>query len=86
MESQGTVEVVAIDLLDTRQADWLVNSPPKVREAINGGKKLDGFEVAREARGSSVERIEMNVYDLDRRSPASSPSYASLERGPYPPE
>ena len=65
MESRGAAEVVAIDLLDTTQADWPVNSPPKVREAIGRRKELDGFAVAREVRGSSVERVEMNVYDLD---------------------
>jgi tRNA (mo5U34)-methyltransferase len=65
MESRGAAETVAIDLLDPTAADWPVNSAPEVIEAIGRRKEVDGFEIARELRGSSVERIEMSVYDLD---------------------
>jgi SAM-dependent methyltransferase len=65
MESRGAAETVAIDLLDPEAADWPVNSPPESIAAIGRRKELDGFELARELRGSSVERIEMSVYDLD---------------------
>ena len=66
MEERGAAETVAIDLLDITQADWPVNSSRAVMEAIGERKEAgEGFEIARAARGSSVERIEMNVYDLD---------------------
>lgn len=65
MERRGAKDVVAIDLLDVSEADWPVNSPPQVREALSKRKEVDGFQIARELRGSSVERIEMSVYDLD---------------------
>jgi SAM-dependent methyltransferase len=66
METRGADEVVAIDLLDATQADWPVNSSPAVIEAIGQRKRAgEGFEIAHSLRGSSVERIEMSVYDLD---------------------
>ena len=65
MESRGAEEVVAIDLLDMAEADWPITSPTAVREAISRRKEIDGFTLARELRGSSVERLEMSVYDLD---------------------
>ena len=66
MERRGADEVVAIDLLDPAELDWPVNSTAEVMEAV--GKRKDagsGFEIAHRALGSSVERIETNVYDLD---------------------
>lgn len=66
MARRGAAEVVGIDLLDAREADWPVNSAPEVIEAI--GRRKDtgsGFEIAQAALGLDVERIEMNVYDLD---------------------
>src|SRR5205807_8137397 len=66
MERRGAAETVAIDLLDIRQADWPVNSAPDVMESIGERKEAgEGFEIARDALGSGVQRIEMNVYDLD---------------------
>jgi len=66
MERRGADEVVAIDLLDPAEADWPVNSAPAVMEAIGDRKRAGrGFETAHAALGSSVERIEMSVYDLD---------------------
>jgi tRNA (mo5U34)-methyltransferase len=66
MESRGAAEVVAIDLLDPAEADWPVNSTSAVKEAIGQRKEGGrGFDIAHELRGSSVERIEMSVYDLD---------------------
>jgi tRNA (mo5U34)-methyltransferase len=66
MERRGADEVVAIDLLDPLAADWPVNSPDSVKRAIGQRKEAgQGFEIAHAALGSSVERIEMSVYDLD---------------------
>ena len=66
MERRGADEVVAIDLVDPAAADWPVGSDAAVVEAIGERKDAGrGFEIARAALGSSVERREMNVYDLD---------------------
>ena len=66
MERRGADEVVAIDLVDASEADWPVGSDPSVIQAIGERKRAgEGFELARDALGSSVERLEMNVYDLD---------------------
>jgi len=66
MERRGADEVVAIDALDPRAWDWPVGSEQATVEALArrsaGGA---GFEIAREALRSSVERIDCSVYDLD---------------------
>jgi tRNA (mo5U34)-methyltransferase len=66
MEQRGASEVVGIDVLDPLAWDWPANSTNSVMEALEqrqeGGR---GFEIARDALGSSVERLEMSVYDLD---------------------
>ena len=64
MERRGAAETVAIDVLDPRRWDWPVNSRRSVVEAI-GERQGGGFEVARDALGSSVQRLDMSVYDLD---------------------
>ena len=66
MERRGAEEVVAIDVLDPARWDWPVRSPSDVREAI--GKRQAGgagFEIAKRELGSSVERLDRSVYDLD---------------------
>lgn len=66
MEQRGAAEVVAVDLLDAAEADWPANSPPEAIAAIVQRKGTgSGFEIAREALGSQVKRLELNVYDLD---------------------
>src|ERR687886_329868 len=67
MERRGAREVVAIDVLDPRRFDWPVGSDEAVIAQI-GARKGEGrgFEVARAALGSSVERRELSVYDLTR--------------------
>ena len=66
MERRGAGETIGIDIIDPLEWDWPVNSAAAVVEAVeqrkDGGR---GFEIAREALGSSVQRIEMSVYDLD---------------------
>lgn len=66
MERRGAAETVGIDLLDPRAFDWPVNSTTAVVEALAERKEGgQGFEIARDALRSSVERVEMSVYDLD---------------------
>jgi tRNA (mo5U34)-methyltransferase len=66
MERRGADEVVGIDVLDPARWDWPAGSTPDVREAIAkrqaGGA---GFEIAKRELGSSVERLDRSVYDLD---------------------
>jgi tRNA (mo5U34)-methyltransferase len=66
MERRGAREVVAIDLLDHARADWPPNTLPETVTAIASHKREGhGFEIAREALGSSVVRHELSVYDVD---------------------
>ena len=60
LERRGAAEVIAIDLDDERDLDW----PPRRRPAAFGTGRGDGFREARERLGSSVERVELSVYDL----------------------
>lgn len=68
LERRGAAEVVALDIADHADWDW----PPRYRargaEYLRGvaGEKGRGFEVARQALGSRVERRLGSVYDLDR--------------------
>jgi len=67
MEGRGAREVVAVDLLDPRRFDWPVNSERATIAEIGKRKgQGEGFEIARRALGSRVQRMEMSVYDLDR--------------------
>jgi tRNA (mo5U34)-methyltransferase len=66
MERRGAAEVVAIDILDPDGWDWPHGSDPAVKAEIGKRKALGrGFEIAREALGSAVDRRECSVYDLD---------------------
>lgn len=66
MERRGAKETIGIDVLDPLAWDWPVNSTADVVDALDRRKKQGrGFEIARKALGSSVERLEMSVYDLD---------------------
>jgi tRNA (mo5U34)-methyltransferase len=65
LERRGAAEVVALDIADHESWDW----PVRVRRRGIGldqiaGEKGAGFRAARAALGSSVERVELNVYDL----------------------
>ena len=58
MERRGA-EVVALDLDDERDLDW----PPRRRpQRFSEQPRGDGFRLAREILGSSVERVNGNVY------------------------
>src|SRR5881398_852835 len=66
LERRGAAAVVATDISDHSQWDW----PHAERErgaeylAQVAGQKGRGFEIARSALGSSVEKREISVYDL----------------------
>jgi tRNA (mo5U34)-methyltransferase len=66
LERRGAAAVVATDISDHAQWDW----PRAARErgaqylAAVAGEKGRGFEIAREALGSSVEKREISVYEL----------------------
>jgi tRNA (mo5U34)-methyltransferase len=66
MERRGAAEVVGIDVLDPASWDWPAGSDPAtiaiMAERQAGGR---GFEIAKRALGSAVERVERNVFDLD---------------------
>ncbi len=67
LERRGAADVVAVDVADPRDWDW----PPDAREEgparterFTQGQRTRGFEVARNALGSKVERRSMTVYEL----------------------
>lgn len=66
MERRGATEVVAIDVLDPHRWDWPRGSDPETIEAIGrrqaGGA---GFDLAKRELGSSVQRLDRSVYELD---------------------
>jgi tRNA (mo5U34)-methyltransferase len=65
MERRGAADVVALDILDDSRWDWPLISRPEARTAIarrKGGG--DGFLIASEALGSSVQRVDGSIYEL----------------------
>lgn len=63
MERRGAAEVLAADVAAVDDLDW----PPRWRERIDpilDAGKAQRFALARQALGSSVQRIERSVYDL----------------------
>ena len=79
MERRGAAEVAAIDVLDPRQWDWPANAREETIESV-GRRKAEGrgFDLAHEALGSSVQRVELNVYDLDESSPGGTFDFVFL--------
>ena len=66
MERRGAAEVLATDVIDPRGWDWPAGSEEATLAAIAERKAGgSGFELARRTLGSSVERIELSVYELD---------------------
>ncbi|MFL5895580.1 MAG: class I SAM-dependent methyltransferase [Thermoleophilaceae bacterium] len=67
LERRGAREVVATDIADHEQWDWPLaarRSGPEYLARVAGPKKGLGFEIARRALASAVERQELSVYDL----------------------
>jgi tRNA (mo5U34)-methyltransferase len=67
LERRGAAEVVAVDISDHEHWDWPFAARARGGEALRrlAGEKGRGFEVARTALGSNVERVASNVYELD---------------------
>lgn len=68
LERRGAAEVVAIDIEDHSRWDWPARTralgPARIAEMVGQRKGL-GFDIAKDTLGSSVERVERSVYDLD---------------------
>jgi tRNA (mo5U34)-methyltransferase len=67
LERRGAAEVVATDISDPAGWDWSLTTRELGIQAVTaaaGGKTGMGFEIARRALDSSVERVETSVYDL----------------------
>jgi tRNA (mo5U34)-methyltransferase len=67
LERRGAAEVVATDIGAHEQWDWA--APERAAGTaylrwVAGEDKARGFETARRALGSSVERVELSVYEL----------------------
>jgi tRNA (mo5U34)-methyltransferase len=74
LERRGAAEVVCTDISDHTAWDWpaaLRAHGPERLAALAGPEKGRGFEVARRALRSSVEKVEINVYDLSPREVGS---------------
>ncbi len=57
LERRGA-KVMAIDVDSTDALDWPAHLRPQA-----GGRRGEGFELAREALGSTVERVGVSIYD-----------------------
>ncbi len=66
MEARGPEAVYALDLPDGTQADWPPNTRAENLAAVqaSGLEWGSGFKLAHAALGSSVRRVEGNIYDL----------------------
>lgn len=65
MERRGASEVVAIDIDDPGRYDWPQPPPAQPTRPANTEFGVNaGFEIAHRALGSSVRRLDLNVYDL----------------------
>jgi tRNA (mo5U34)-methyltransferase len=66
MERRGAGQVLAIDVIDPEQWDWPGDTQPETVAVLGDQKgRGSGFEIARRALGSGVDRRELSVYDLD---------------------
>src|SRR5919199_6460822 len=66
LERRGAAEVVATDIADHAEWDHEVRLGARSTELLEtiAGEKGAGFEIARDLLGSSVEKREVNAYDL----------------------
>jgi len=63
MERRGA-EVIALDLDDERDLDWVPRRRPKEFPDVPRGQ---GFRLAHKILGSSVERVNLSIYDAHPR-------------------
>ena len=67
LERRGASEVIATDISDPAGWDWALRLRalgPEVMGQMAGEKTGKGFEIAKRALDSAVERMEINIYDL----------------------
>lgn len=64
MERRGAAEVVALDIADPERLDWPASLRPRITKTMEE-TKATRFAMVRQALGSSVERVDRSVYDLD---------------------
>lgn len=67
LERRGAAEVAALDIPDHEDWDWPAEVRalgPQYLASIAGPEKGLGFRIAREALHSSVEKVDMTVYDI----------------------
>ena len=65
MERRGAAEVIAVDENNPEGWDWPVGSSESVAAAfVQRKREGSGFEIAHQALGSGVQRLDCNVYDL----------------------
>ena len=68
LEKRGAAEVLAADIDDHARWDWPLRTrtlgPARLAE-MAGQRKGEGFDLAKAALGSAVEKLETSVYDLD---------------------
>jgi tRNA (mo5U34)-methyltransferase len=66
LERRGAASVTATDISDHSEWDWPFSLRQRGGEDLAriAGEKASGFGVAHQALGSSVEKVECNVYDL----------------------
>ncbi len=66
LERRGAASVTATDISNHDEWDWPFSLREKGGDALAqiAGEKGNGFEVAKAELGSSVEKVEVNVYDL----------------------
>jgi len=67
LERRGAREVVAVDIAGHEDWDWPANARAQGPERLAemAGEKGRGFEIARDALGSKVQKQLLNIYDLD---------------------
>lgn len=66
LERRGAAEVIATDISEHAEWDHEVRLGGRSTELLEeiGGQKGAGFQIARELLGSSVQKRELNAYDL----------------------
>lgn len=67
LERRGAAEVVALDIPDHEDWDWPAEARaqgPEGLERLAGGKKGKGFQIAHEALGSRVSKVDMSAYEI----------------------
>ncbi|MEM7365052.1 MAG: class I SAM-dependent methyltransferase [Pseudomonadota bacterium] len=67
-ERRGAAEVVALDVAGPKDCDWPPARLATMTEAERSVRFGVGFQIAKEALGSSVTHVNCNVYDLSEEA------------------